>query len=324
MDTDIFKRVFITDADKYNATRVLVIILCLGTALGHFPSMKIFALTPHAILNKYKIYTILTTTFVEVNLFIGICHVFIALFSGNFLEKSWSTWRFVKFVLIVGLGSQIMVLLSMTFMYYLTFEESYLYDPLCGFSCVAGGFTVAIAQHMYNTKFPHVDFLTFQYFPFLSFVATFFAWALGAPHKELWLVGYGIYFGWFYLRYFDVHPITGDKGGDDREIFALANLFPPLVRIPVQIISVVTFNLFASIGCCNVPKETKPAPVAAPIKPASPVIDYTPVTVDPEITRKRAEAIQAIEERIKLMTQQKINKNLTPQGPAPGAADDAV
>jgi len=127
---NIFKKVFVDDAENYNATRVLVIVLVLGVVMGHFPSMKIFALTPDGIFNKYKIYTILTTTFVEVNLFVGLCHVFIALFAGAFLERTWSTSRFVKFVLIVGLGSQVGVLFTMTFMYYLTFEEPYLYPDI--------------------------------------------------------------------------------------------------------------------------------------------------------------------------------------------------
>jgi len=309
---NIFKKVFVDDAENYNATRVLVIVLVLGVVMGHFPSMKIFALTPDGIFNKYKIYTILTTTFVEVNLFVGLCHVFIALFAGAFLERTWSTSRFVKFVLIVGLGSQVGVLFTMTFMYYLTFEEPYLYDPLCGFSCVAGGFTVAISQHLYNTKLPNLEFFTFQYFPLVSFIFTFFAWSVGAPHKELWLVGYGIYFGWFYLRYFDLHPETKEPGGDDREIFALANLFPPIIRIPVQIVSLISYNLFDNIGCCKQSSPEKPK-IPVPKKPISPTevpTNFTSVSVDPEYTRKRAEAIQAIEQRLALIQQQSIQKTL--------------
>eukprot|EP00493_Phyllostaurus_siculus_P018101 UN18384 len=42
---NIFKKVFVDDAENYNATRVLVIVLVLGVVMGHFPSMKIFGNT---------------------------------------------------------------------------------------------------------------------------------------------------------------------------------------------------------------------------------------------------------------------------------------
>lgn len=309
MYLSVVRKVFVDNAENYNATRVLVIMLSLGVILGQFPSTKVFALTPDGILNKFQIYTLLTTTFVEVNMFIGVCHVCVALFAGAFLEERWTTIRFAKFVAIVGLGSQTVVLFTMTFMYYLTFQEPYLYDPLCGFSCVAGGFTVAIAQHLYGKELPNVPMFTFQYFPLFSFIFTFFAWNLGAPHKELWLVAYGIYFGWFYLRYFDLHPITNEVGGDDRDEFELARLFPPILRIPVQIVGAITHNFFASIGCCKTKPVEKPKPAGKP--PISPKdVPVFSAVVDAEIHRKRAEAIQAIEERIQLINKKKIDSTL--------------
>jgi len=310
----LVRKVFLDEADTYNATRILVIILSLGIIVGQFPSTKIFAMTPDGLINNFQLHTILTTTFVEVNIFVGICHVLIAFIAGAYLEKRWGTIRFVKFVVIVGLGSQLGVLFTMTFMYYLTFQEPYLYDPLCGFSCVAGGFTVGIAQLKYQEKIPNIPLFSFQYFPLTCFTFTLIATLLGAPFKEIWLVGYGIYFGWFYLRYFELHPDTSERGGDDRPEFALSRLFPPVVRIPVQVSGVLAYQLFNSIGCCRKPKEQKPAP--APIPEKDPALTVVPSTfetvasVDPEISKRRAKAIQDIENRIQAMQQTRITKTL--------------
>eukprot|EP00494_Astrolonche_serrata_P031990 UN32259 len=212
----------------------------MGVLLGQFPKfISLFALTPDVFMNKFKVYTLLTTTFVEVNLLIGLTHIIVCMFAGAFLEKRWGTRRFLKFICIVGLGSEICVLFTMTFLYYLTFEDSYLFDPLCGFSCVAGGFTVAMGQLLHDQIISQLPMFNFQYFPMLSFLFTICAWFFGAPLKELWLVAYGIYFGWFYLRFFDLHPLTNEPGGDDREEFELAQLFPPVIKIPVKIVGLI-------------------------------------------------------------------------------------
>lgn len=70
---------------------------------------------------------------------------------------------------------------------------------------------------------------------------------MGAPIKEVWLVGAGMYSSWIYLRlllvycvgfreyvclsdrFFAANPTTG-RNGDDREEFSLAALFPPIIR----------------------------------------------------------------------------------------------
>lgn len=73
---------------------------------------------------------------------------------------------------------------------------------------------------------------------------------IGISVTEMCLIECGLYSGWIFLRYFQFNHETKMKGNDNEE-FALGMLFPPIIRIPIVLLSNCCYAVCDSVGCCH-------------------------------------------------------------------------
>lgn len=234
------------------SSKIACVVLSLFFLLSYlFDTIKTLGITPgHIIPPNFWIWTILTHQFVQVSLPFLLVDIGVLLVSSNLFEATWGIPGFILFfavsTVIPGLCTAIVYLIS----YVCTFNLSYLFDVhIHGLWGFISGILVAVKQSkgdqmligsigLYMKSLPMVNLSVFLLLYICGLIAG----------SYVWMVLFGTYVSWVYLRFFQSHS----RGkGDYADSFALHSFFPSPLNVPVGIISNITFSLMIKCGLCK-------------------------------------------------------------------------
>nr|CAG8488256.1 3594_t:CDS:2 [Entrophospora candida] len=160
-----------------------------------------------------KFWTFLTAGFLETHLITFIGDVLMLLGCGKYLERIWGSRDFLKFVMIIIIGANLLTCITYIIEYYITDNTYYLYKVQCnGLIGLACGFLVALKQ------------LDPEH---LVFKSLFSIRIKVSAQTQFLLVIYGWIISWIYLRFFKIQD--GIKG-DSSETFSFASFFPEFIQ----------------------------------------------------------------------------------------------
>ena len=239
-----------------HGTSIMSKLACLTYSLFFmlsylFDTIKTLGITPgHIIPPNFWIWTILTHQFVQVRLPFLFLDITALLLSSHMFETAWGVPGFIIFFMvstvIPGLCTAVVYLIT----YVCTFNLSYLFDVhIHGLYGFISGVLVAIKQSKGEQMLVGSIGLYMKSLPLLniSIFLIFYLCGLIAG-SYVWMVVFGTFITWVYLRFFQSHS----RGkGDYADAFALRTFFPTPLNIPVGIISNIVFSLLIKLGLCK-------------------------------------------------------------------------
>jgi len=258
-----------------------------------FPSMKnVLALVPgYTIPPHFYVWNIFTSSYYEVSTINAVANAVSLLWYGKYLEAIWGPKEFFKFIVIVNSLCGVGTFCVMVILYILSGDLGLWFDSrICGFSGAIAGFAVAMKQLIPEQELiPNFPLIrakhSFAMLILLNVALISFAFI---PSESIFFTLLGVVFSWIYLRFFQVK--ADNVVGDMNESFSFASFFPEFMQVPVRITSNITFNLLKICRCC-------PPSIQEP--PDSSLSEVS----DADSSRRRARALQVLDQRIQQMKQ---------------------
>jgi len=232
--------------EEKSSTLMFCSLIITGLFLGMTNKARYLVLSPEALIDYHYLWTIFTTWFVETNPIIGIFHVCYIFACGVFLEPIISK-IFQFYTLMVASCSVSAVVLTKVLSYYGSYADAHFVNPVIGAAGVAAGHGVMISYLVPDKKIFHGFGIPCRFIPFFAVVvsASLIASKVGVRSNHLSLTLWGIYFGWFYIRFYKLDPVTGIKG--DTE-FTLDLFFPRPLRPIVRMLTSIVLGVLNFIG----------------------------------------------------------------------------
>ncbi|KAK4480331.1 hypothetical protein RD792_013402, partial [Penstemon davidsonii] len=174
-------------------------------------------------------WNLVTAGYIEQSIYGVVTSTIGLLIIGKLLEPLWGSREFLKFIFVVNFLTSVCVFITAISLYYITWQEAYLYRPISGFQGVLAGFLVGIKQIIPDQELSLLK-IKAKWLPSLallvSVVVSFFT---TESASYLSTVIFGTYMGWIYLRYWQRKTETRLRG-DPSDEFAFSTFFPEFLR----------------------------------------------------------------------------------------------
>lgn len=213
----------------------------------------------HTLLHPW---TVVTSIFIETKIWKYFISVIVTYFAGKFIERSWSSKELIKFVVVIGGVTNLLVSLSLI-IFNVIFQLHYFNVTVDGNLSLLMSFLVAfkqlIPEHSFvlfkgavHARVKHIPFLTLLSLTIFS-IATFNP----TPLIQSWI---GFIVSWSYLRFFQsniIDPLLPQPNdvigvqrlkGDASETFSLVHFFPDALAPILSPIFDQFYELFVQLG----------------------------------------------------------------------------
>ena len=137
---------------------------------------------------------------------------------GSMVELLWGAGELLTFIVIVNVATAMSTFVTMYIFYIITASQEFLFAKVCGFHGVLVGLTVALRRIMPEERLPGIlgtvagGFFRYKHVPLgIILGTTALTIALeggGIVIGDLLFVLFGAYWGWAYLRFFQVRSNT--------------------------------------------------------------------------------------------------------------------
>ncbi|KAI1930485.1 hypothetical protein LOZ66_002592 [Ophidiomyces ophidiicola] len=222
------------------------------------PPVAYLVLVPARVL--YYPWTLLCSTFVEQNIFTAIISGATIFYGGKYLERSWSSTEFAKFVFVITLLSNTAVVFLYLIGSAITGQPSIAGKSMCGGVAIQAGFLVAFKQLVPEhtvTILRGIVKMRVKHFPAIFLVLNAIGAIVVGTYAMFNLSWLGFLIGWTYLRFYKYQPdlsgtSTNSLGikGDASETFAFACFFPDVIQLPISFAADRIYSLFVALRIC--------------------------------------------------------------------------
>ncbi|KAF4582033.1 Transmembrane protein [Ophiocordyceps camponoti-floridani] len=267
-------------------------------------------------------WTLVSTTLVEGNVFTLAIAALTLYHGGRYLERAWSSAELAKFLVICSIVPNLLTFGIMLLFFTLTRNESWTLSVISGTVSLQVGFLVAFSQLIPAhtvTLFRGILSLRVPRFPllYIGVVAVLSLTPL-LSRAAFWLAVFGFLTSWTYLRFYKVVFPDLDSSqpaslrGDASETFALAEFFPGPVKPAVAALSDHVFDILVAMRLCT---PFSQADVFA-ARGDRFLQRSAPGSARAEAERRRAIALQALDQRLNAATANSVARS-SPSQPIP-------
>ncbi|KAL8517976.1 hypothetical protein ACS0TY_009319 [Phlomoides rotata] len=268
--------------------------LCKGLAVvligGHIVVQMLPSVVSYIALIPAKTipfaWNLITAGYIEQTIYGLIISTIGLLFVGKLLEPIWGSREFLKFIFIVNFLTSVCVFVTAISLYYVTTQETYLYQPISGFQGVLSGFLVGIKQIIPDQELSLLK-IKAKWLPSLALlVSVIVSFFTTDSVTYLPTLIFGTYIGWIYLRYWQRKSETKLKG-DPSDEFAFSTFFPEFLRPVIDPVATIFERLLC--GRSELLDESSGYTLGGTSLPSSDPI---------EASRRRERGARALEERL--------------------------
>ncbi|KAI8362281.1 eukaryotic integral membrane protein-domain-containing protein [Mortierella sp. GBAus27b] len=199
----------------------------------------------------YRFWTFASASFYERGIFQYVMNTLIFLGSGKYLERSWGSREFLKFLCVSSIGPMIAVYFTCLIGYVIHVDDGILYDTrVHGMTSVISGIVIAfkhlVPEHL--TTIWGVFSIRVKFLPLLFAIYMTFEGFVLMNRIHFMLAIYGLFMSWIYLRFIRVqNGIRGDRS----ETFSFASFFPEPLQPPVKAFSNMCFEVLVKLHICS-------------------------------------------------------------------------
>lgn len=232
-------------------TKILCPSLVLSLLLSFlFNPLKALAVTPGLLIPpNFWIWTIVTHSFIETDIFLLICGIVSLTISENMLDQ-WNSVKLAIFYGIIAAASSVIGSLFYLMLYMATFNIDYLYGVhIYGTGSLVGGALIAAVQTYGDYTPVQMIGVPLRLVPlasvFLMIALRIFGLLRGS---YLLAFGLGLLVSWVFLRFYQNHS----RGrGDQSKTFAFKCFFPKPLQGPVSVVSDIVYNFLLTTRICK-------------------------------------------------------------------------
>lgn len=282
------------------ASSVLMAVLVSGYLLGLLLPVGLLSLVPGYTLNWF-FWNWFTAGFVERSILSLVLDLVVIGFCGSELEPLWGGRELVRFVVVVNALAGITTYVVMFLVFAVTANEAIWFTTAFGgFVGVSAAFTVALKQQTPETdlNFFGVLPLKVKHLPLVVVSLNLLFIMIGAPLESIPYSLLGVWYGWAYLRWLQRRP--DGSVGDPSDSFSMASMFPEAARPLVHGFSAILWSCtkpLHRLGPCTEAPAVESPPEGEGHRLGG-LDDSVPEPVDPDVERRRARAMAALEERM--------------------------
>ncbi|KAF2862528.1 DUF1751-domain-containing protein [Piedraia hortae CBS 480.64] len=230
-------------------------------------------------------------------------------FGGRYLERSWGTSEFVKFVVfgsvIPNLGAFLVYAVWFTMRKWPEHPT-----PIQGLIALEAGFLVALKQLVPEhtvSLFKGSIRVRVKHFPAIFTLANIISGPLLGTHTAMWLSLFGFLISWVYLRFFRIMVIesatTGEGTtfkGDASDTFSFVAFFPDVMHPFLSPICDSIYNVLLQLRICT--PFSDEAVEAGTQSGRSATLPLRETGRQAEAERRRALALKALDQRLNKLT----------------------
>ncbi|KAI8970317.1 eukaryotic integral membrane protein-domain-containing protein [Mycotypha africana] len=241
----------------------------------------------------YAPWTLLTAFLYEDNLLSLLFSLVVILFCGKYLERVWGSKELLKFIVVVGLTTNVITWVAILLTYYLSANDAYLYQlQINGMAGVFSGFLVAFKHLIPEYRIAIMGGKISIRVKNLLGVATLVSILSLVLFKAMVfynLVNLGWLVAWVYIRFFKYQD---GLQGDRSEAFAIQTFFPEFLHPIVLLISNTVYGILVKFRLC------RPGPRSYHDVELGNLLNPIPGSARAEAERRRALALKALDMRL--------------------------
>ncbi|OHT04550.1 hypothetical protein TRFO_27931 [Tritrichomonas foetus] len=195
-------------------SKFLSITILVVTFLGILPNFKNFvSLIPLNFLSFFpKVWVLLTASFQTNSIFSALFSCIYIIFCAFLIEPNWGSKEFLRYILITGFYSNLIILFFSFFMYFVTGEVLIIFKIFETSNSLTAALNIAIAYLYMDDPASFCNCIKIRHFPFYSFLFSAF-FAVLSMRCDSYLSGFlGAAIGYYYIRYIKRHTRTGVRG----------------------------------------------------------------------------------------------------------------
>jgi len=251
------KQILSVLADSSTIVKSFCGLMLVGFLLSfNADAVRLLSVVPGKLMPpNYYLWTLVTSSFIEMHLVELIADMFILLLFSKMLEPLWGPLECCRFYFAVTVLCAVATTCCYIFSFAVTQHEAFLFDTrINGLGGLMGGFTVACKQIMPDTVLLNLSALGVRikqdHLPLcvVCFVGLLCVFGLSQV-SYLIMIGFGVLISWTYLRFFQVHK--NGTIGDQSSTFVFASFFPSRVQPFVAICANTVFRLLVKVGVCK-------------------------------------------------------------------------
>ncbi|KTW28487.1 hypothetical protein T552_01747 [Pneumocystis carinii B80] len=258
------------------------------------------------------VWTFFIASFIEKNIFMLFILLIMLLYGGKYLEKSWGSKSFLKFILVITIIPNLFIWILYIFYYMIVGKESLLIQSIHGGYGLYAGFLVALKQlipeHVISF-FKGIIRIRIKYTPALYIFIMPFIGLLARDGSLGILSWLGFLSSWIYLRFFKwntpnlLSHLTFNLRGDNSETFAFSYFFPKPIHLLINTVSRKIHNFLVSIHIFSYSSKTQTQQTKKMLNNFQEK-DFFPYsnTSHFETERRKSLALKALEERLGSLT----------------------
>ncbi|KAK3732842.1 hypothetical protein QZH41_012358, partial [Actinostola sp. cb2023] len=246
---------------------------------------------------NFRIWSLVTGGFLEYRIWNVAIDISVLVLCGKVIEPLWGALEFLKFVLILNVGTSLFTSALCLVVYMATFKTHIWFLQFAGMTGIISGMLVAFKQinpdqdlykGMVNLRIKQIPSLAILLYTILCLVGIL-------PIIQLPQMLSGIIIAWLYLRFYQ--PRARGSRGDLSEDFSCASFFPEQLQVPIRTLSNLIFNFMIKIGACSKPVRTYDVGAPSAITISLPGMDPA------DAERRRQRALKALNERLQKLDQ---------------------
>ncbi|KAJ5898831.1 hypothetical protein N7495_003575 [Penicillium taxi] len=205
----------------------------------------------------YYPWTLLTSTFVEQNIFTVLLNAATIFYGGKYLERAWGSREFSKFIATVTIIPNIVIIPIYLIWSGVTGSSSRSLTQICGGVAIQASYLVAFKQLVPEHTVAILKGLVkirVKHFPALFLLLNTTSGIVLGTDTAAVLAWLGILASWSYLRFYKRQPdLTGTSTnglgikGDASETFAFACLFPDVMQPPIAFVADQIYSLLVAV-----------------------------------------------------------------------------
>ncbi|EEA23791.1 hypothetical protein TMatcc_006863 [Talaromyces marneffei ATCC 18224] len=290
----------------------------------------------------YYPWTILTATFVEQNIFTVLMNGATVFYGGKYLERAWGSKEFGKFILIIALIPNALMIMIYIFWGAVTGSSVRGLTQICGGVALQASFLVAFKQLVPEhtvTILKGIVKMRVKHFPAIFLLLNSVSGIVFGTDTAAILAWIGLLTSWTYLRFFKYQPdLTGTSTnglgfkGDASETFTFATFFPDAIQPPIAFVTeqiyafLVAVKVLTPFSAEDIASSTENAvargQAGLPSLLSNPGSSARSAGKREEAERRRALALRALDQRLQAATASKppALSSQTPAAPSSTAA----
>jgi len=260
-----------------------------------YPALAVtpgFIIPPH-----FRVWTLITGGFTEYRIWNVLIDIGVLVLCGQLLEPLWGALEFLKFVLILDVGTSLITSAVCVIAYIATFDTQMWFLQFSGMTGILGGMMVAFKQIKPEQELSLKPLgLRVKHIPSIVVLVYSILCILGIlPIVLLVMALSGTLIGWVYLRFYQ--PRGKGVKGDLSDGFSFASFFPEAAQSPVNALSTIVFNILIRLKVCHKPVRTYDVGAPSAITISLPGMDPA------DAERRRQKALKALNERLQKLEQ---------------------